>query len=43
MAGVQLPAEAGKEIFCLPYHIQTSSGAHLASHPMGTRGSFPSG
>jgi hypothetical protein len=24
-------------------HAQTSSGAHAASYPMGTRGSFPGG
>jgi hypothetical protein len=25
------------------YRVQTGSGAHLASYPMGTRGSFPGG
>jgi hypothetical protein len=30
----------GKEIFLL-LSAQTSSGAHPASHPMGTGGSFP--
>jgi hypothetical protein len=29
--------------FSLHVHIQNSSGAHPASYPMGTRGSFPGG
>jgi len=27
--------------FSLHHRIQNGSGAHLASYPMGTRGSFP--
>jgi hypothetical protein len=41
MIGVQFPA--GDENFSLRYHVQTCSGAHPASSPMGTRGSFPGG
>jgi hypothetical protein len=33
--------EAGD--FSLPHSIQTGSGVHPFSHPMGTRGSFPWG
>jgi hypothetical protein len=29
--------------FSLHHHIQNGSGAHPASYPMGTRGSFPGG
>jgi hypothetical protein len=29
--------------FSLLHHVQTSSGAHPASYPMGTRGLFPLG
>jgi hypothetical protein len=29
--------------FSVRYHIQTGSGAHPASYPVGTRGSFPGG
>jgi hypothetical protein len=29
--------------FFFPYSVQTSSGAHLASYPMGTMGCFPQG
>jgi hypothetical protein len=36
--GVRVPAEAGN--FPLHHCIQTGSGAHPASYPMGTRGSF---
>jgi hypothetical protein len=35
---VRFPAGAGN--FSLHHCIQNGSGAHLASHPMGTRGSF---
>jgi hypothetical protein len=35
---VRLPAGAGN--FPLHHWVQKSSGAHLASYPMGTRGSF---
>jgi hypothetical protein len=38
---VQFLAGAGN--FSLHYCLQNGSGAHLASHPMGTRGSFPWG
>jgi len=38
---VRIPAEAGK--FSLHHRIQTGSGAHPASYPMGTTGSFPEG
>jgi hypothetical protein len=37
-SGVQDPAGAGN--FSLNHSVQTSSGAHTASYPMGTRGSF---
>jgi hypothetical protein len=36
---VRLPAEAGN--FSLHHRVQNGSGAHPASHPMGTWGSFP--
>jgi hypothetical protein len=38
---VQFPVGAGN--FSLPHHVQNGSGAHSASYPMGTRGSFPGG
>jgi hypothetical protein len=38
---VRFPARAGN--FSLHYRVQTGSGAHPASYPMGTRGSFPGG
>jgi hypothetical protein len=38
---VRFPAEAGN--FSLHHHVQNGSGAHPASYPMGTRGSFPGG
>jgi hypothetical protein len=38
---VRFPAGAGN--FSLHHHVQNGSGAHLASYPMGTRGSFPGG
>jgi hypothetical protein len=41
MIGVRFPAEAGN--FSLRHLVQTGSGAHPASYPMGTRGSFPGG
>jgi hypothetical protein len=37
--GVRFPAVAGN--FSLHYRVQNGSGAHPASYPMGTRGSFP--
>jgi hypothetical protein len=38
---VRFPAGAGN--FSLHHHVQDGSGAHPASYPMGTRGSFPGG
>jgi hypothetical protein len=38
---VRLPAGAGN--FSLHHRVQNGSGAHQASYPMGTRGSFPGG
>jgi hypothetical protein len=38
MIGVRIPAGAGN--FSLRQRVQTGSGAHLASYPMGTKGSF---
>jgi hypothetical protein len=38
---VRFPAGAGN--FCLYHRVQNGSGAHSASYPMGTRGSFPGG
>jgi hypothetical protein len=38
---VRFPAGAGN--FSLHHRVQTGSGAHPASYPMGTRGSFPGG
>jgi hypothetical protein len=38
---VRVPAGAGN--FPLHHHVQTGSGAHPVSYPMGTRGSFPVG
>jgi hypothetical protein len=40
-SGVRVPVEAGN--FPLHHRIQTGSGAHPASYPMGTRGSFLGG
>jgi hypothetical protein len=37
-SGVRVPVGAGN--FSLHHRVQTGSGAHLASYPMGTRGSF---
>jgi hypothetical protein len=39
MIGVRFPAVAGK--FSLRHRVQTGSGTHPASYPMGTGGSFP--
>jgi hypothetical protein len=39
--GVHVPAGAWN--FSLHHRFQTGSGAHPASYPMGTRGSFPGG
>jgi hypothetical protein len=38
MIGVRFPAEAGN--FSLRHRVQTGSGAHPVSYPMGTGGSF---
>jgi hypothetical protein len=38
---VRFPARAGN--FSLYHRVQNGSGAHPASYPMGTRGSFPGG
>jgi hypothetical protein len=38
---VRFPAGAGN--FSLHHRVQNGSGAHTASYPMGTRGSFPGG
>jgi hypothetical protein len=38
---VRFPAGAGN--FSLHHRVQNGSGAHPASYPMGTRGSFPGG
>jgi hypothetical protein len=40
-SGVRFPAGAGN--FSLHHRVQNGSGAHPASYPMGTRGSFPGG
>jgi hypothetical protein len=39
--GVRFPAGAGN--FSLRHRVQTKPGAHPASYPMGTGGSFPGG
>jgi hypothetical protein len=36
---VRFPAGAGN--FCLHHRVQNGSGAHPASYPVGTSGSFP--
>jgi hypothetical protein len=38
---VQFPEGTGN--FSLHHRVQNGSGAHPASYPMGTRGSFPGG
>jgi hypothetical protein len=38
---VRFPAGAGN--FSLHHRVKKGSGAHPASYPMGTRGSFPGG
>jgi hypothetical protein len=40
-SSVRFPAGPG--IFSLHHRAQNGSGAHSASYPMGTRGSFPGG
>jgi hypothetical protein len=39
MIGVRIPAEAGN--VSLRHRVQTGSGFHSSSYPMGTWGSFP--
>jgi hypothetical protein len=39
---VEFDSQSGQE-FSLFHIIQTGFGAHTASYPMGTRGSFPGG
>jgi hypothetical protein len=39
MIRVRFPAGGGN--FSLHHRVQNDSGAHSASYPMGTRGSFP--
>jgi hypothetical protein len=39
MIGVRISVGAGN--FSLRLHVQNGSGAHQASYPIGTRGSFP--
>jgi hypothetical protein len=41
MIGVRIPAAAGN--FLLRHRVQIGSGAHPASHPMGTMGSSHGG
>jgi hypothetical protein len=41
MFGVRFPVRAGN--FSLRHYVQTGSGAHPASYPMGTEGSFHGG
>jgi hypothetical protein len=41
--GSRVRFPAGPENFPLHHHVQNSSGAHPASYPVGTRGSFPGG
>jgi hypothetical protein len=41
VSGFRFPAGAGN--FSLHHRFQNGSGAHPASYPMGTRGSFPRG
>jgi hypothetical protein len=41
--GSRVLCPAGTENFSLHHRIQNGSGAHAASYPMGTRGSFPGG
>jgi hypothetical protein len=40
-SSVRFPVGAGN--FSLHHRVQNGSGAHPASYPMGTRGSFPGG
>jgi len=38
-----LVGQPGGKVFSLHCHVQSGSGAHPASYPMGTGGSFPGG
>jgi hypothetical protein len=40
---IGVPVLAGAANFSLHHRVQTGSGAHSASYPMGTRGFFPGG
>jgi hypothetical protein len=39
--GSRVRVSAGAENYSLHHRVQIGSGAHLASYPMGIRGSFP--
>jgi hypothetical protein len=39
--GSRVRFPAGARNFSLHHRVQNDSGAHLASYPMGTKGSFP--
>jgi hypothetical protein len=41
--GSRVRFQAGARSFSLHHRVQNGSGAHPASYPMGTRGSFPGG
>jgi hypothetical protein len=41
--GSRVPFAAGAGNFSLHHRVQNVSGAHPASYPMGTKGSFPEG
>jgi hypothetical protein len=41
MVGIRFPTGAGN--FSLHHRVQTGSGAHPASYPLDTAGSFPGG
>jgi hypothetical protein len=41
--GSRVPFPAGVGNIFIHHRVQISSGAHLASYPMGTGGSFPEG
>jgi hypothetical protein len=41
--GSRVRFSAGAVNFSLHHRVQDGSGAHLASYPMGIRGSFPGG
>jgi hypothetical protein len=40
---IKFPAEAIMLVLSLRHRVQTGSGAHLASYPMGIEASFPEG